>query len=159
LLSETKMDSVGHFEIPYEDKSRALKFYQEVFGWNVKDIPDMNYVIAHTTETDSTTQMPKNVGAINGGFYKRGEEGAKGPVPVIIVSKLDESIAKVEAAGGRVVMSKRQVGEMGWYAQVSDSEENTVGVWEPINKSNLEKKEGSGDNKIVQQEGSAEAAA
>jgi predicted enzyme related to lactoylglutathione lyase len=34
-----RMDKVVHFEIPFDDKQRAMKFYQECFGWRLADMP------------------------------------------------------------------------------------------------------------------------
>ena len=72
-------NSVVHFEVPFDDKERAMKFYAEVFGWQMQDMPEMQYVIARTTETHDT-QMIKNPGAINGGMYKRGGGSSAHPV-------------------------------------------------------------------------------
>jgi uncharacterized protein len=143
------MDSVVHFEIPYDESERVESFYREVFGWKVSEVPDMNYHIAHTTEIDKDN-MPINKGAINGGFYKRGDEGAKSPVVVINVENLNQSIEKVEKEGGKVVMSKRKVGNMGYYCQVEDTEGNVIGIWENII-------EESGKEKVVgESEGTVE---
>lgn len=64
------MDSIVHFEIPFDEKERAMKFYKEVFQWEIQDMPEMNYVITRTTEVDEKF-MPKKSGAINGGMFKR----------------------------------------------------------------------------------------
>jgi uncharacterized protein len=127
------MNKVVHFEIPFDDKEKCIEFYKNVFGWEFQDMPEMKYVIARTTEVDDKF-MIKEPGAINGGMYKRGEGAAKGPVIVIDVEDVDEYVKKVEDAGGEVVMEKRQVGEMGWYAQVKDVEGNIIGLWEIIHK-------------------------
>jgi uncharacterized protein len=127
------MNKVVHFEVPYDDRERATKFYKDVFGWKINPIPEMSYDIVHTVEVDDK-QMPKESGAINGGMYKRGEQGAKSPVIVIDVPSVDEHIKKVNEAGGKVVMAKRQVGDMGFYAQVKDTEGNVIGIWEMILK-------------------------
>jgi uncharacterized protein len=138
------MNKVVHFEIPYDDKEKCREFYEKVFGWEFVDMPEMDYLIARTVEVDEK-QMPKESGAINGGMYKRGEEGAKSPVIVIDVISVEAHIKKIEGAGGSVVMGKRKVGEMGYYAQVKDTEGNVVGIWENITKKEGEV-EGIGDN-------------
>ncbi len=48
------MDSVVHFEMPYENRERMAKFYQSAFGWQTEKLgEDMgNYVVATTTETN-----------------------------------------------------------------------------------------------------------
>lgn len=125
------MDKVVHFEIPYDDLERVKKFYSGVFGWNIQTIPEMHYNIVHTVEVDEK-QMPKEKGAINGGMYKRDEASAQGPVIVINVKSVDEAVKKVEKAGGKVFRAKVKVGDMGFYAQVKDSEGNIIGVWENL---------------------------
>ncbi len=127
------MDKVVHFEIPFDDKSRASNFYKNVFGWKLNDMPEMNYTIVHSVEVDDKF-MPKESGAINGGMYKRDETSAKSPVLVIDVKNVGEKIKQVEKAGGKIIKAKHKVGDMGWYAQVKDTEENIIWIWEAIKK-------------------------
>ena len=131
------MDRVCHFEVPYEEKERMESFYSEVFGWQFFPSPgDMPYTFAITTEVDETF-MPKNSGGINGGTYPRGTDehtSSKSPVIVIEVESCEGKVAQVEAAGGSLVVPIVQVGDMGMYAQVKDSEDNIIGLWEPLQK-------------------------
>ena len=127
------MDKVVHFEIPFDDKERANKFYKDVFGWDILDIPEMNYVIVHTVEVDKN-QMPKESGAINGGMYKRDNKSSNSPVIVINVDNIDNYIKKIKNASGKVFREKMSVGDMGFYAQVYDTEGNIIGIWETITK-------------------------
>ena len=50
----SKMSSVVHFEMPYDDRERMAKFYQSAFGWQTQMFGEEmgNYVLATTTETD-----------------------------------------------------------------------------------------------------------
>ena len=32
----SKMNSVVHFEMPYDDRERMANFYQNVFGWQTQ---------------------------------------------------------------------------------------------------------------------------
>jgi len=41
---------------------------------------------------------------------------------------LDEVIARVEKAGGKIVMPRTKIGEEGWVALITDSEGNSVGL-------------------------------
>ncbi len=65
------MDSVVHFEMPYENRDRMAKFYSSAFGWQTRMLGEEmgNYVVATTTE--STDAGPTRPGAINGGLYGR----------------------------------------------------------------------------------------
>ena|ERR1017187_2842734 len=119
------MDKVVHFEIPFDKKERALKFYRETFGWELVDLPEMNYVMAHAAKTDKKN-MVQDKGAINGGLFPR-EKGAKASIVVINVDNVDEAIRKVTAAGGRQIMRKQQIPN-GFYARVTDSEGNIIGL-------------------------------
>lgn len=127
------MDRVCHFEIPYSDKSRAAKFYEGVFGWQISDAPgEMPYSFAITTPVDEQAQV-KEPGGINGGMYERGDEGAStSPVLVIEVDSCEQRIADVEAGGGSKVMGPVEIPNMGIYGQVKDSEENIIGLWQPL---------------------------
>lgn len=127
------MNKVVHFEVPADDLDRAQKFYKEVFEWNIVPMPELNYTIVHTVAVDEQF-MPKESGAINGGMYKRGGDSSPHPVIVIDVPSIDEHLKKVEAAGGRTVRPKAEIPNMGYYAQVADSEGNIIGLWETTPK-------------------------
>ena len=127
------MDKVVHFEIPYDDKERVQGFYEKVFDWDFQDMPEMNYLTARSGEVDEDFMM-KEKGVINGGMYKRDEKSAKSPVIVISVNSIDEKIVQIKNSGGKVFREKVQVGDMGFYAQVEDTEGNIIGIWEDIKK-------------------------
>jgi len=125
MMAGFVMDKVVHFEIPYDDKQRAFRFYSEIFGWKLLDIPEMEYTIVHAAETDENN-MVVDTGAINGGLFHRSDD-AKQPMIVIGVRSIDETIEKVIAAGGRVVMPKQPIPN-GSYARVADCEGNIIGL-------------------------------
>lgn len=127
------MDKVVHFEIPFDDEGRAIEFYQRVFGWRIDKVPEMDYNMVTTVETDLQTMTPKEPGAINGGMTKRDPSG-KHPVIVINVDDIEGYLKKVEEAGGKVVMTTLEVGDMGLYARVADTEGNIIGIWQTKKK-------------------------
>ena len=122
------MDKVVHFEIPFDNKQRAMKFYTDCFGWRLMDMPQMNYVVASSVEVDEK-QMPKERGAINGGLFQRPKE-APNPTIYVGVQSVDAAVTKVEAAGGRVVTPKTPIPGMGAYARIADTEGNVIGLFE-----------------------------
>jgi len=66
-------------------------------------------------------------------MYQRSDEGAsKSPVVVIEVESCQQRIADVEAAGGTKLMDPEEIPNMGIYAQVKDSEDNIIGLWQPL---------------------------
>ena len=125
------MDRVCHFEIPYSDKDRVQGFYEQVFGWQVHDMPGMPYSFLITTPVDDK-QYPQQPGGINGGMYQRGNEGSQTPVVVIEVESCEQRVKDVAAAGGSAVMGPVPIADMGIYAQVKDPEDNIIGLWQPL---------------------------
>lgn len=123
------MNKVVHFEIPYENEARAKQFYQDVFGWQIVKMPEMDYNMVTTTDSDPQTMRPKTPGAINGGMLKKDPTGPY-PMLVIAVEDVDSHGRKVEAAGGKVVMPKIPIGNFGYYARIADPEGNIIGIWE-----------------------------
>lgn len=117
------MDRVCHFEIPYADKARVSRFYQDVFGWQVVDVPGgISYSFVLTIAVDDR-MLPTAPGGINGGMCPRGNRGrSNSPVVVIEVASSSQRVANVEAAGGSCVLSPTEISNMGIYGQVKDSE-------------------------------------
>ena len=122
------MGKVVHFEIPADNLARAKKFYSTVFGWTMNEFPEMEYIIARTTESDQNG-MPKEPGSINGGMLKR-EDPIQSPVITISVDSIDQIASTIEKNGGKMIRAKMPVGDMGFAAYFKDSEGNVVGLWE-----------------------------
>ena len=122
---------VQHFELPAEDVERASAFYRDAFGWNVNTIAEMNYTILATGPTDDEGR-PTETGTINGGMFKREGDFASvsGPIVTLVVDDLDAALERVKELGGGTVMEKMKVGEMGFAAYFSDTEGNTMGLWQ-----------------------------
>jgi uncharacterized protein len=119
------MDKVVHFEIPFDRKNRATRFYAKIFGWTLAEIPEMDYVMAYAAKTDKN-HMVKERGAINGGMFPR-TKAAKAPIIVIGVASIQKTIKKVVAAGGKVITPKQSI-PGGSYARIADSEGNVIGL-------------------------------
>jgi len=122
------MDKLIHFEIPADNVGRAQDFYKNIFGWKIVEVPGMDYYFVTTVEADQN-MVPKEPGAINGGMLKRSVPGEQ-PVIVIQVPSIDEYLKKIPSSGGKVILPKMAVGSFGFYARVSDTEGNVIGLWE-----------------------------
>lgn len=127
------MNPVVHFEMPVEDKARVKKFYETVFGWQMQQMGQEmgEYILASTTEVDEKTQQPKTPGAINGGFYPKGDYG-NAPHVVIAVDNLEESITKVKQNGGQVLGESMDIPGVGKFIMIIDTEGNRVGMLQPL---------------------------
>jgi predicted enzyme related to lactoylglutathione lyase len=120
---------VVHFEIPFDDGDRARSFYKDVFDWQVVQMPEMGgYTLVMTGPSGDAG--PTESGFINGGMLSREQGAASGPVVVIDVPSIDESLAKIGTLGGSTVVGKTPVGDMGFAAYFTDPEGNVVGLWE-----------------------------
>lgn len=120
---------VVHFEVPFEDGARARAFYRDVFGWQVNEMPEMDYTIVATGPT-AETGMPSEPGFINGGMYARNAQYPASPVVVLDVASIDDTLKTIEGQGGATVVGKEPVGEMGFSAYFRDTEGNLLGLWE-----------------------------
>ena len=115
---------VNWFEIPVSDFERAKKFYTEVIGAELMDL-----------------EMPGSQMSafkwVEGGEHATGalvkaegyEPSDKGTVVYFsCADDLNNELAKVEPAGGKVLLPKTSIGEHGFIAQFIDSEGNRVAL-------------------------------
>ncbi len=137
------MNRVVHFEIQADDMDRAQRFYEACFGWTFKDMGTEVYggyrVITTGPGPDEIAAgkvTMENVG-INGGLMKR-----NAPVPsdgvspnaftsIIGVGNIDETMAKIDAAGGKPQTDKMDVPGVGQIRYYKDTEGNIFGIIQP----------------------------
>ncbi len=116
--------TVVHFEIPANDVEGLSKFYKDVFGWKFKKGPpmlDFDYWVI------STGPEGKSVG---GGMYKKmGTQD--GPRNWIQVDGIDSAITTFKNSGGKEVMGKQEVPNIGFTFLGADPEGNMIGLFEP----------------------------
>jgi predicted enzyme related to lactoylglutathione lyase len=121
---------VVHFEIHAENPERAIAFYKAVFGW---DFPvwlsgPVKYWGVITAGQDSRDP------GINGGLLvRKGSSPEEGQalnayVCTIQVENIDDTIKKIESAGGKVALSKHALAGMAWQAYFKDTEGNLFGI-------------------------------
>ena len=132
----SKMNPVVHFEMPYDDRERMAKFYQNAFGWQTQMLGEEmgNYVLATTTETEGS--RPKKPGAINGGFFpRRPDWPAQHPSVVIAVDDIEAAMKKVAESGGKVLSEPLEIPGVGQYVAFFDPEGNRVSMLQPLPRS------------------------
>lgn len=126
-------NSIVHFEIPADNIERAKKFYEKIFGWEIKEFPmpeGEKYFSVITTEMDEKTKMPKTPGAINGGMMERKNSGQRF-MNYINVESIDKMLKTIQANGGKICMEKQEISpNMGWIAVFQDTEGNMMGLHE-----------------------------
>ena len=115
------MPRVVHFEFYVDDPDRAVKFYEEVFGWKItKWEGPIDYWLVMTGEDDQP--------GIDGAIARR-TKGAT-TLNTVDVPSVDEFTEKIVEAGGRVVVPKQAVPGVGYVAYCADPEGIVFGIME-----------------------------
>ena len=114
--------NVVHVEIPSANVEAAGKFYQELFGWKLSPMPEMNYT------------MWEDGSGSGGGFPQVSEENPAGQVLVYIDSEdIEADLKKVVQLGGKVIHPKTEIPQTGWYAFFQDPTGNVLGLYTSMN--------------------------
>ena len=128
--------TVVHFEIPADDADRAAAFYRELFGWEIQkwepageERQGSEYWLVSTVPSDEQGRTTR--AGVNGGMMRRRDPG-HGPINYFGVEDVDAYAKKVVKLGGKVVLSKTEVPDMGWFAWVTDTEGNTFALWSSV---------------------------
>ena len=110
---------IVHIEFSAQDLEAAGRFYSELFGWKIQPAPEMNYALF---------EAPPGPG---GGFPKvDGEMIKAGDVLVYIgTDDIDATLAKAESLGGKTLVPKMEIPNIGWWAAFADPTGNRVGLF------------------------------
>ena len=115
---------IVHIEISANDRQAASKFYADLFGWQVEQMPEMNYATFETGD------------GVGGGFSPIGENNPVGSVIVYVdTDDINASLDQVVKLGGKVVVPQTEIPGMGWFAMFSDPTGNRLGLFKSINGS------------------------
>lgn len=119
------MNAINWFEIPTADFDRAVTFYETVMAVSLH---------RQVFNNEPNGIFPYDQGSGVGGSVVHSpysQPGTSGPVVYLnaqSVSNLEQILARVEAAGGQVVMPKTDIGAIGFMAMIRDTEGNRVGL-------------------------------
>lgn len=120
------MNLVNWFEIPVSDLQRAMAFYEKVLEADLSP---------HEMGPLKMAWFPMHQGApgaagslVQGDTYIPSHEGS---MVYFTVADLDAALARVEAAGGKVLNPKTSIGEYGFVAHLEDTEGNRVALHSP----------------------------
>jgi uncharacterized protein len=108
-----------HFELSADDPNRAIAFYEKALGWKFQRYGDMDYWLAQTGDESEP--------GIHGALQPR-REGWPALVETVGVTSLEDSVAAVEANGGRVIERRMVVPGVGYLAYCYDTEGNAFGM-------------------------------
>ena len=117
------MGRVVHFEIPFTNVDGIKNFYTQVFNWTFTkwEGPEDYWLI--------TTGKQEEPGIDGGLIPAMGDMGAsRGMINTIDVDDLDQTLTRVMANGGTVIMPRGPVPGVGWLAYVRDPEGTVIGM-------------------------------
>jgi len=121
--------TIVHFEIPAKNAEKLKKFYADLFGWKIEKAPGpMEYWLIETVPVDEK-MMPLRSG-VNGGMYKR-ERADQKLVNYFTVESIDQYTEKIKKTGGKIIVSKQEVMDVGWIAVAEDPEGNQFAILQP----------------------------
>jgi predicted enzyme related to lactoylglutathione lyase len=121
----SKENSVNWFEISVADIKRASKFYETIFGIEMKQQEMMGMKMAFFPSEDMNGKVSGAL--VEGPMHKPGADGAK--IYLNGNPDLENALSKVEKAGGKVIMPKTKISdEIGCMAFFVDSEGNAVAL-------------------------------
>jgi predicted enzyme related to lactoylglutathione lyase len=118
------MPRVVHFEIHADDPERAIRFYRDLFAWEITkwDGPQ-DYWLIRTG--------PDGQPGINGGMIRRqgsvDGQAVIAYVCTIDVPSVDDFVRAIPAHGGSIALPKMAIPGIGWLAYGKDPEGNVFG--------------------------------
>ena len=109
-------------EIATTDIERAKQFYQTVFDLSFEfvEMPDSKmYMFGEPEAMGSSGCLVHGEGYVPSGH---------GTVVYFECKDLNEELSRVEAAGGKILIPKTDIGEFGFFAHILDTEGNKIGL-------------------------------
>jgi uncharacterized protein len=111
-----------HLELATDDPERAKAFYGSLFSWEFHD---------HEMGEGTYTMFQPGAGP-DGGIYKRQGDQPPGWTAYVQVDSLDESLARVEPLGGKVLVGRTEVPSHGWFGVIQDPTGCVIALWESL---------------------------
>ncbi len=116
-------NAVNWFEIPVKNFKRAKTFYGTLFN---KELDEMPHPTLKYAMLPSDMENGVGGGIVEGPGYKPSQSG-----PLVYLNggeDLSVPLAKVEKAGGKIVLPKTSIGPNGFMAHFIDTEGNKVAL-------------------------------
>jgi predicted enzyme related to lactoylglutathione lyase len=117
---------VVHWEFLSKDPARTSDFYEKVFAWKIRHMPELNYRLVDTG----------GQGGINCGIVKPDrEEPWPGNMTLYVdVDDLASWRKRVVEAGGRILIEEQAVPGMGAFSLFADPDGRMMGLWKTIKR-------------------------
>ena len=116
-------NSINWFEIPVKNFNRAKAFYATLLGADIQEMPHPAYKYGLLP---GDMQNGVTGGIVEGEGFEPSMNG-----PLIYLNGGDDlsiALAKVEAAGGKIILPKTAIGPNGFMAHFIDTEGNRMAL-------------------------------
>ncbi len=125
--------TIVHFEIPANNPEKLSEFYKNLFGWKIEKMSmegGMDYWMIETRAgTAQDMEKSQNTAGTNGGMMKKMDANQR-PVNYVLVESVDEFSKKAQNLGGKIIVPKTPIPNMGTFAVALDPEGNAFGIFE-----------------------------
>jgi uncharacterized protein len=122
---QTATSTITWFEIPAADFARATRFYETIFATPMVHLADFPGMAIFPYERPGIS-----------GCVTHGEGQRPSPDGTVIYlnceGRIDQVLARVEKAGGKIVEPKNHIPNVGWVAQIHDTEGNRLGLHDAV---------------------------
>jgi predicted enzyme related to lactoylglutathione lyase len=113
--------SIVHIEISSKNHKESAKWYADVFGWETKEFPEMDY----------STWSGGDDG-VGGGFNQVTDNFPAGSISFYIhTDDLAASVAMVKEMGGEIVLESYEIPTVGTMASFKDPSGHVVSLLQP----------------------------
>jgi hypothetical protein len=110
--------SIVHVELSAKDRKALSKFYQDVFGWEVEHMDQMNYTTFKAGD------------GVAGGFNPVTDQNPAGTVIVYIATDdVTASLNQVQKAGGTILVPEMEIPNTGKFGLFRDPQGNMMGLF------------------------------
>ena len=117
---------IVHIELSAKDHSEASEWYKQLFGWEIRHIPEMDY----------STADPGNSENFGMGFNPITDESPAGTVVFYIhTDDVAASVKQVRDAGGEILVEDFDIPTVGTMATFKDPSGNIVSLLQPAPES------------------------
>jgi uncharacterized protein len=122
-----KSNFVVYFEIPVTDMDRGCAFYSTVFGATLTRGRIDGYEMAFFDSAENSFGAPGAL--VLGDVYVPSHNGC---FLYVGVESIDETLALTLQNGGSILYEKKSNGELGFVAEIEDSEGNRIALHESV---------------------------
>lgn len=106
-----------YFDLTVKDVAAACGFFEAVLGWKFERFPMPYEYYRITAGPADEAGIDGGIGAIKDAPISGGRSLVNLTVPV---PNLNETVAKIEAAGGAVIEPRTAIPGIGWYATCAE---------------------------------------